>query len=203
MVRPRRHRWVRREPGVVYFKPQGVRLSELGWISLNVEELEAVRLKDHQKLDQNTAATRMKVSQPTFHRIYSDARAKIAKALVEGLAIKIHGGVYKMPGGSANQRFAGLQSFSYRTQKTKQSRRVEKMPGGDRTGPTGQGPMTGRGMGPCGRGRGFGRGPGMGFGRGFGWRRSADVQPLTKDEEKRLLEEEKQEIEKRLKEIGE
>lgn len=53
------------------------------------------------------------------------------------------------------------------------------MPGGDRTGPAGQGPMTGRGAGPCGsgqgrgalggRGRGFGGGRGGGFGRGRGY----------------------------------
>lgn len=55
------------------------------------------------------------------------------------------------------------------------------MPYGDRTGPWGYGPMTGRGMGYCagypapgfmnpgfgfGMGRGFGRGLGRGFGRG-------------------------------------
>ncbi len=48
------------------------------------------------------------------------------------------------------------------------------MPGRDGTGPSGMGPMTGRGMGVCsgnpqpftGFGRGFGRG--MGYGRGFG-----------------------------------
>jgi hypothetical protein len=64
------------------------------------------------------------------------------------------------------------------------------MPAGDRTGPGGLGPMTGRGMGYCagfpgpgfmspgpgmgfGRGVGFGRGfgRGFGFGRGRGWRR--------------------------------
>jgi hypothetical protein len=50
------------------------------------------------------------------------------------------------------------------------------MPGFDRTGPLGQGPMTGRGFGPCGRGlgwrRGFGRGFGFGLGRGWGIGRS-------------------------------
>lgn len=42
------------------------------------------------------------------------------------------------------------------------------MPGGDRTGPMGFGPMTGRGMGWCGRGGGA---AGYGFARGgaFGW----------------------------------
>ncbi|MBN1355218.1 DUF5320 domain-containing protein [bacterium] len=56
------------------------------------------------------------------------------------------------------------------------------MPGGDRTGPAGMGPMTGRAAGYCagysmpgymnpvyGRGFGFGWGRGRGFGRGLGW----------------------------------
>ena len=77
------------------------------------------------------------------------------------------------------------------------------MPGFDGTGPAGQGTMTGRGLGPCGCGmrRGFGRG----FGRGLGYRRQV---ALTKDEEKKILEAElkelnleKQDIEKRMKEI--
>ncbi|MCX6843601.1 MAG: DUF5320 domain-containing protein [candidate division WOR-3 bacterium] len=53
------------------------------------------------------------------------------------------------------------------------------MPGGDRTGPVGMGPMTGRAAGNCAGygvpgyanpvfGRGFGRGCGFGGGRGFG-----------------------------------
>ncbi len=41
------------------------------------------------------------------------------------------------------------------------------MPRFDRTGPQGQGPMTGRGMGPCGGGMAYGRGFGRGMGRGF------------------------------------
>ena len=51
------------------------------------------------------------------------------------------------------------------------------MPGGDRTGPMGMGPMTGRAAGYCGGSSmpGYanplpGRGFGMGFGRGFGAR---------------------------------
>ena len=58
------------------------------------------------------------------------------------------------------------------------------MPRGDRTGPMGEGPMTGWGLGLCsgnptpyyggrglgrGYGRGYGRGVGWGYGRGFGW----------------------------------
>ena len=57
------------------------------------------------------------------------------------------------------------------------------MPGGDRTGPMGAGPMTGRAAGYCagysmpgyagpgyGRGLGLGLGWGRGWGRGRGWR---------------------------------
>ena len=45
------------------------------------------------------------------------------------------------------------------------------MPRLDGTGPAGMGPMTGRGLGPCGYGygRGYGRGRGMGYGRGYGY----------------------------------
>jgi hypothetical protein len=81
------------------------------------------------------------------------------------------------------------------------------MPGQDGTGPAGQGPMTGKGLGPCGAGmrRGFNRGFGRGLGRGFGFRRAV---ALTETEEKKILEAElkeieaeKQEIAKRLKEL--
>ncbi len=52
----------------------------------------------------------------------------------------------------------------------------DNMPRGDRTGPDGYGPMTGRALGHCAgyaspgftKGRGMGRGQGRGFGRGFG-----------------------------------
>ncbi len=74
------------------------------------------------------------------------------------------------------------------------------MPGFDGTGPMGQGPMTGMGMGPCGRGlrRGFRGGPG--YGR---------LAPLSKDEEKTILaaqlkelDAERQEIAKKLQELA-
>jgi predicted DNA-binding protein (UPF0251 family) len=63
-------------------------------VSLAVEELEAVRLKDLEGLDQEKAAATMNVSQPTFHRVLESARRKIADALVGGKAIKIEGGEY-------------------------------------------------------------------------------------------------------------
>jgi len=93
------------------------------------------------------------------------------------------------------------------------------MPRGDQTGPLGQGPRTGRGMGYCSgfnapgfMNPGFCRG--RRFGRRFGWRNFAPIESfsepvkLTKEEQKKILkeelneiEQEKKEIEKRLKEL--
>lgn len=81
------------------------------------------------------------------------------------------------------------------------------MPAQDKTGPLGQGPLTGRGLGPCGRGLGMRRGFSQGFGRCW---RGYSSQPvvLTEAEEKKVLEAEledleaeKSEIQKRLKSL--
>jgi hypothetical protein len=65
------------------------------------------------------------------------------------------------------------------------------MPYRDGTGPLGQGPLTGRGFGPCGRGLGLRRG----FCRGFGWRAQYfEPVELTKEQQKKILEEELKEI---------
>ncbi len=106
------------------------------------------------------------------------------------------------------------------------------MPGGNRTGPMGRGPMTGRGAGICagtgisgnahrglgrgmGGGRGYGGGSGRGWGRGLGarfnaWWQNVPVSQLDPVDERQMLEQEashlKNQIEQnqtRLKELGE
>ena len=84
------------EPSVTYFKPRGVPLIELEKVSLAMDEFEALRLKDLEGLEQEQAATTMKVSQPTFHRILGSAHKKVADALVKGKAIRIEGGDYEV-----------------------------------------------------------------------------------------------------------
>jgi predicted DNA-binding protein (UPF0251 family) len=98
MPRPKRCRRVCFAPGLTYFKPAGIRLVDLEETVLAVEEFEALRLKDVEGLEQEAAARRMAVSQPTFHRILSSARTKVAEAIVNGKAIRIDGGVYQMNG---------------------------------------------------------------------------------------------------------
>ena len=91
-----------------YFKPRAVPLVELSEVTLTVDEFEAMRLKDKLGLDQIDAAKKMDVSQPTFHRILESARKKIAEALINGKAIKIEGGNFKMTPGFGRGQGRGM-----------------------------------------------------------------------------------------------
>jgi predicted DNA-binding protein (UPF0251 family) len=94
MPRPRRCRRVCCKPSVNYFKPAGIGMRGLEEVILGVDEFESIRLKDLLAMDQETAAKKMNVSQPTFHRLISSARNKIADAIINGKAIKVEGGNY-------------------------------------------------------------------------------------------------------------
>ena len=98
MPRPPKCRRVEFVPEITCFKPVGVPLVELEEISLTVEELEAIRLKDLEKLEQELCAGKMQISRPTFHRILVSARNKLAQALVQGKAIRIEGGNFHHSG---------------------------------------------------------------------------------------------------------
>ena len=95
MARPQKIRMVSEEPGVNYFKPRAVPLSELEEVTIKVDEFEALRLNDLEKLSQAEAAEKMKVHQSTVQRILESARQKIADALCNGKAIRIEGGMYR------------------------------------------------------------------------------------------------------------
>lgn len=94
MPRPPINRFVEHLPEVTYFKPAGVPLRALEEIQLTIDELEAIRLKDLEGLEQEEASARMGVARTTFRRILVGARAKIAEALVHGKAIRIGGGTF-------------------------------------------------------------------------------------------------------------
>jgi predicted DNA-binding protein (UPF0251 family) len=89
MVRPCKMRRIRGKPNSSYFKPAGIPKSELDEIILSHAEFESLRLKDVEDFDQKEAADKMEISQPTFHRLISIARKKVAEAIVKGKAIKI------------------------------------------------------------------------------------------------------------------
>src|SRR3989339_1065009 len=99
MARPRKLKAVHFEPGVTYFKPRAVSLHKLEEVDLTIDELETLRLSNLEKLSQSDAADKMHIRQSTFQRTLARARDKVTDALVNGKAIKIHGGDYIMPKG--------------------------------------------------------------------------------------------------------
>ena len=96
MARPKNSRMVSEMPGMVYFKPRGIRMIDLEEVVLTIDEFEAIRLADLESLYQETAAERMKISRPTFGRILESAHKKVAEALVQGKALKVEGGDYQL-----------------------------------------------------------------------------------------------------------
>jgi uncharacterized protein len=64
-------------------------MSSLKEIALSREELEAIKLKDYDGLDQIGAAGKMEISQSTFQRILSSARRKLTEAIVDGKALRV------------------------------------------------------------------------------------------------------------------
>lgn len=96
MGRPPKCRRVEYMPNCTFFKPAGVPLYNLEEIGLGVEEVEAIRLKDLEGLEQEDCADRMGISRPTFQRILTGARAKVAEALVKGKAIRVEGGNFQL-----------------------------------------------------------------------------------------------------------
>jgi uncharacterized protein len=85
-------------PGVNYFKPRAVPLSALKEVTLGVDELEAMRLAHKEGLYQIAAAERMGVSRATFGRLLEAAHRKVTEALVDGCALRIEGGAFRMAG---------------------------------------------------------------------------------------------------------
>jgi predicted DNA-binding protein (UPF0251 family) len=96
MARPQKDRIVAFNPNVSYFKPRGIPLLELDEVDLTVDEREAIRLADLQSLSHEEAGQRMGVSRATFGRIVQRARHAVADALINGKAINVGGGNYKL-----------------------------------------------------------------------------------------------------------
>ncbi len=96
MARPPKERQVEQLPPATHYKPVGIPLRTLNEITLTIEEMEAIRLADIEQLDQESAAERMDVSRPTFHRMVNKAHQKIASALWQGYALRVDGGNFRI-----------------------------------------------------------------------------------------------------------
>lgn len=94
MARPTRCRRVCTEPGCRSFAPQAA--ESAGEIVLTVDEYEVIRLVDYEKQTHEQCAAQMKISRTTATEIYESARSKVADCLVNGKALSISGGHYRI-----------------------------------------------------------------------------------------------------------
>lgn len=92
MPRPKKCRRIGYVPEYRQFGPKDRAVDSTEVINLQLDEVESIRLKDIEKLDQTEGAEKMGVSRQTFQNILESARSKIAKSIIEGVEISISGG---------------------------------------------------------------------------------------------------------------
>lgn len=92
MPRPKKHRQCRRYDGDRVFKPRSIPMDRLETIPLELDELEAMRLCDYDRLDQTEAGSRMGVSRGTVQRLLGSGRSKVLGALLNNAALIINQG---------------------------------------------------------------------------------------------------------------
>ena len=114
MPRPFCRRRVGWRPGISSFLPVSSNRPHPApeIITLNLDELEAIRLADLEGLYQEQAAEKMSVSRPTFARILESARKKVAEALVKGKGLVIGGGPVEVEPESESKPEPGPQPES-------------------------------------------------------------------------------------------
>lgn len=95
MPRPRKCRKVCQLPLIQEFHPAGIPGKD-EWVTLTVDEYEAVRLIDKQGFSQEACSNYMQVARTTVQAIYTSARKKLALMLVEGRPLRIDGGDYQL-----------------------------------------------------------------------------------------------------------
>jgi len=86
--RPQKPRVIGIAPRVVKFSPRGPR-GRPNTVFLRIDQAEAVRLADLERMSHARAAAEMRVSRQTFDRILKKARFTIADAIINGKIIEI------------------------------------------------------------------------------------------------------------------
>jgi len=98
VARAKAVRVLRDLPIVKGFRPLWMRPNYRSAVTMALEEYEAIRLVDYERLTHEQASLSMGVSRPTLTRIYEQARIKLGTALVEGRSFLIEGGEVKLSG---------------------------------------------------------------------------------------------------------
>lgn len=102
MARPNKCKRVLSVPICPAFGPIGSNqtkdLQNMLEIIMSVEEFETLRLIDYMGMTQEESAQFMDTGRATVQSLYTEARRKLARALVEGAVLKIQGGNYSVGG---------------------------------------------------------------------------------------------------------
>lgn len=96
MARPMKWRKVCCLPESKKFGPLDLALEVQDHVNMTVDEYETVRLIDLEGFTQEECAKQMNVARTTVQGIYIEARRKLAESLVNGKAIVIDGGKYRI-----------------------------------------------------------------------------------------------------------
>ena len=96
MPRPMKMRKVCCLPSSNLFGPLNAQAEPESFVVMSVDEYETIRLIDLENFTQEECADQMHVARTTVQRIYSEARTKLAEALVHGRMLRIEGGDYHL-----------------------------------------------------------------------------------------------------------
>ena len=94
MSRPVKVRRICEEPKFKRFAPEGV--DSVKTEVLTIDEYEVLRHVDYQKMTHEECAIQMDISRTTVTEIYESARFKMADALINGKALCIEGGNFRI-----------------------------------------------------------------------------------------------------------
>lgn len=97
MPRPRKNRRICSVPASLEFVPRLEETKEIpdemkGPVIMTMDEYEAIRLIDYEHFSQQQCSEFMQVARTTVQQIYSSARNKLARMLVDGASLRIEGG---------------------------------------------------------------------------------------------------------------
>ena len=111
-------------PGTLAFVPVDGN-KETAPIALTVDEYETIRLIDKEGLSQEDCSQRMDVARTTVQQIYTNARRKLADALVDGRPLRIEGGEYRLC--NENEPFCGCSGcHRFRCNRIREEKKEEQ-----------------------------------------------------------------------------
>ena len=102
MPRPRKCRKVCCLPKYNEFRPIGEQ-EAADAVILTVDEYETIRLVDNEGFSQKECGEYMRVARTTVQQIYTEARKKLADAIVNGRPLRIEGGDFRLCDGTEEQ----------------------------------------------------------------------------------------------------